>query len=536
MDRRRFLFGATAATATAALPGMSGCADQGGHPTAQESGSGILPTRIPFSAGTADLPEAAGGVPAGYFSYPADPVERSEFPHEGAAPITTLLQGAASVSARDRNVWWQRIEEASGFSFGLNPVQASDYQAKFQVTLAGGEVPDLVQIVGVPGLPNVLNRYFTDLTDYLAGDAIKDYPGLASIPTETWRIPQVNGRIWGIAQPRPPAGRIASYRGDLFAQFGIDEPPDLRDGQDFVELCAQVTDASRAVFALGADLASWILPAMLEMMGGPNKWAQEGDSFTHEYESEQMKAALDQMARLVKKGLLHPDSASAGSENYTWWQSGKTSIYLQSFAGWAAYARVNPNWQLDVLTLPKWDGGGPARKHLGVAGYPAYVAIKKASEDRVRELLRFADFVASPFGTVEQLLVNDGVEGRHYTLNGTDPVATPEAKVDLPTGLAYLGGQSAAVLYTSGDRTIVQKQYDYLKAVLPTGVTNPTESLFSEASTTTGSAARRNLRDLQTQIIIGRKSLSDWDAAVDRWRQETGDQQRREFQEALQNG
>ncbi|WP_152363034.1 extracellular solute-binding protein [Microlunatus speluncae] len=529
MDRRGFLAGATLAAA-----GLAGCTDQTG-PVRQERGSGELPTRVPFAAGEPDLPEAAGGVPAGYFSYPAEPQPRKGFPYrEASAPITTLLQGTAAVAPKERNPWWQRIERESGFSFALNPVQSADYQAKFQVTLAGGEVPDLVQIVGVPGLPNVLDKYFTDLTDFLAGDAIAEYPGLAAIPTETWKIGQVNGRLWGIAQPRPPAGRICSYRGDLFARHGITAAPELRDGQDFLDLCRQLSDPGRAVFALGANLAGWILPAMLEMVGAPNDWALEGETFTHAYETEQMKQALDLTLQLFRKQYVHPDSPSAGAENYTWWQGGQTSLYLQSFSGWGTYARVNPDWRLGALTLPKWDGGGPAAKHLSVAGYTAFVAIKKASDERVREILRFADFVASPFGSSGELLINYGVEGTHYTLTGSDPIATAAAKTDLPTGLNYLGGQSSAVIYTPGDREIVQQQYDYLKAVLPTGVKNPTEGLFSDTSSTSGSSARRAINDLQTQIVIGRKPLSEWDAAVDRWRRETGDQQRRDYQEALQ--
>ncbi len=166
------------------------------------------------------------------------------------------------------------MEESSGFTFDISSAMSADYQNKLQVTLAGGDVPDLVQIVNVPGLPSVLDKFFADLTPYLAGDAIKEYPGLASIPTDTWKISQVNGKIWGIAQPRPPAGTIASYRGDLFAKFGITETPELRDGQDFLDLCEQVTDAKNSIFAMGARPAGWMVPAMLEMMGAPNQWAE----------------------------------------------------------------------------------------------------------------------------------------------------------------------------------------------------------------------------------------------------------------------
>src|SRR5690606_34164263 len=190
--------------AAAVAAGLSGCTEQSGQPSVREAGSGDLPTRMPFESVEPDLPEVEGGVPAAYFKYPAEPVKREGFPYEGASgPISALLQGNAAVTPRDSNQWWQKLQEASGFDFTIASVVSADYQNKLQVTLAGGDVPDLVQIVNVPGLPNVLDKFFADLTPYLAGDAIKEYPGLASIPTETWKISQLNGKIWGIAQPRP---------------------------------------------------------------------------------------------------------------------------------------------------------------------------------------------------------------------------------------------------------------------------------------------------------------------------------------------
>ncbi|WP_152363475.1 extracellular solute-binding protein [Microlunatus speluncae] len=533
MDRRGFLLG-TSLTAAAVAAGLTGCTDQTGQPSSREAGSGELPTRVPFVV-KPDLPEVAGGVPPGYFSYPAEPVKREGFPVQGASgPITSLLQTGATIAPKSSNVWWQKIEEASGFTFDVTGTLSADYQAKLQVTLAGGDVPDLVQIVGVPGLPGVLDKYFTDLTPYLSGDAIKEYPGLAAIPTETWKIGQVNGKIWGIAQPRPPAGTIMTYRGDMFAKAGITETPELRDGQDFLDMCEQVTDARNSVYAIGSDPAGWMVPAMLEMMGAPNQWQDDGGKLTHAYETDVMKAAIDQVAQMYKKSYLHPDSNSVGSGNVTWWQSGRTSIYLQAFTGWGGFVRQYPDWNVGAVILPKWDGGGPAAKHLGVAGYGAYVSIKKGSEERTKELLRFCDFLASPFGTEEQFLLAYGIEGKHFKREGSDPVRLPATDTDVVPGIGYVGSQGATVLYTPKNEGIVRQQYEYLKEILPSGITNPVLGLYSDAAATSGATATTTMNDLIKEIVVGRKSTSDWDAQVDRWRSETGDKQRQEFQDALQ--
>jgi len=163
------------------------------------------------------------------------------------------------------------------------------------------------------------------------------------------------------------------------------------------------------------------------------------------------------------------------------------------------------------------------------------VAIKKGSEARVKELLTFCDFIASPFGTEEQFLLSFGIEGTHFKREGSsDPVRLPAADTGSPPGIGYIGAQASAVLYSPNSKEMVQKQHDYHKQVLPSGVQDPTIGLYSEAFVTTGATAAAAMNDLQRAIVIGRKPLSEWDSGVDRWRRETGDQQRKEYQDALQ--
>ena len=273
MDRRGFVFGTTLAAAALAA-GLSGCTDQTG-PTQRDRGSGELPTRVPHQVGEPDLPEIEGGVPAGYFGYPAEPEPRDGFPYQGAsAPITPCCRATPRWPPGTGTPGGSRSNSNRGFAFDLNPVQSSEYQAKLQVTLAGGDLPDLVQIVSVPGLPNVLDKFFADLTDHLAGDAIKEFPGLASIPTDAWKIGQVNGRIWGIAAaaaagrpdlqlPRRPVRGVRHHRAAGAARrSGL--PRSLRPGDR-----SETRPGSRS----GPTWPAWILPAMLEMYGAPNEWA-----------------------------------------------------------------------------------------------------------------------------------------------------------------------------------------------------------------------------------------------------------------------
>jgi putative aldouronate transport system substrate-binding protein len=515
-----------------------GSAGSGGaSPSGSASGaaSGPLPpARVPFTGVTPDLPAGDHGIPAGFYHYPDNPPTFVKHSLGSGDEIKFLLQqGDAPAAPVNNNKWWQNLNTALNTKLDINSIESASYQQKFQVSIAGGDLPDVVQVVSIADMPNVLDKYFVDLTDYLGGDKIKAYPGLASIPTATWQIPELNGRLWGITQPRPSAGVVASTRGDLLKGFGVStSSPELSSGQDFLDLCKELTDTKRNRYAIGEQPNSWVLNAVLEMMGAPNLWQEEGGKFTSINESDQMKDALTQVAAMWKAGYIHPDSFATPGSNYVWWSGGITSIYFQAFTGWSSYAILNPSWDIGVLTAPKWDGGGIADKILGVAGYGAYVAIKKAKDDRVKEILNVLDYIASPFGTKEFLDVNFGAEGVDYTLDGADPVATKTGASDHMYHIQYCGAQARVNLYVPGNQDLVKAQHDYLSKVLPTGVSDPTWGLYSPTLSSKGATADKTLLDFKGDIIQGRKSISDYDGALKAWVSAAGDDERKEYEEA----
>lgn len=532
LKRRDLLRGAIAAPLASAS--LAACSTTDSSTTRRTEGKVEAPTRIPFTGVKADLPAGNPGIPAGYFHYPSDPPSFYRARPDKAGPVTILTQSDIVMAAKDKNRWWQALNSAVNADLQVTSTSSVDYKPKFQVTVAGGELPDVLLFTTVQNTPALLESQFADLSDYLGGDNIADYPGLASLPTATWEVSTIGGRIWGIPKPISPAGTIITARGDLLAQLGVDDKsPILSSGDDFLALCKQLTDPKRHKWALGALPTTWILNAVLEMMGAPNGWKEENGRFTNVAESEEMKEALNQVATMWSAGYIHPDSFGTPGQNYTWWSGGTTALYIQSFSGWARYAKVNPSWNLGVVRHPKWDGGGFANKALGPAGYGAFAALKKSSPQRIRRILQIIDYLASPFGTKEYLLTNYGVGGVDYTLNGTDPIATPTGNADYPQGILYCGGQGNVDLYTPGANNILTEAHGYLSAVLPTGVRNSSSGLYSETNVTVGATANKNLADAQSDIIQGRKKISEWDTVVRTWRQQAGDGIRADYEKAF---
>jgi len=524
--------GGLAACGPGETPGGGGNGG-GGNGGGGNGGKLVPPTYVPFEGVTPDLPGTADGVSAAFLKFPNPPVPRDGFPLPTTDNVTALLQGVPPGLAPDSNPAYEVFRASAGNKMDATTITSADYLNKFQTTMAGSEIPDFVQISEVPQYPKLLEKYFTDLTEVLGGDNVKKYPGLANIPPATWKIPVVNGRLWGISQPRPPAGLIVSTRGDLLKAKGIDKNPTVSNGQEFVELMTELTDAGKSQFAMGALPTSWLLGTVLEMMEAPNIWALEGDTFVSQLASTQMKDALTECGKIIKAGLLHPNSFSEPASNQNWWIAGTTALYRQGFTGWGVFARQYPSWDVGYVSLPKWDGGGKAPLFKSVAGYGAYIAIKKqASDARLEELLKLADFVASPFGTQEFLDVNYGKEGKTFKFSDGNPQYIEGQTANIVAGWPYLGGNSQNVLFTPGQDELTKAQHEYLSAAIPTGVDNAAQGLYSDTYVSKNATYAKTIADLQRGVMLGEKPMSEWDAFISKWKSEFGDKVAAEFAEA----
>jgi len=516
--------------------GLTGCAETptGGQPATGAGGSAARPPAyVPFTGVKADLPGTAEGVSPAFLSYPSPPLAREGFPLPATEPFTALLQGAPAATAPDRNDAYRVLRDQAGNSMNALTVISSQYLDKFQVTMASNDIPDFVQIMKVPQYPTMLEKYFTDLSDVLGGDGVKKYPALANIPTETWKIPTVNGRLWGFAQPRPPAGRILSTRGDLLTARGLDASPAPANGAEFVELLKALTDRGKNQFALGGDPTDWLLPGVLEMMEAPNGWALQDGTFVSQLASEQMVEALNECGKIIRAGYQHPNSFSDPGQNGVWWTAGTTSMLFQAFTGWGTYARSQPSWQVGHVTLPKWNGGGTAPLHKSVAGYDAFVSIRKqASDQRLDELLRIVDLIASPFGTQQFLDVNYGAPGFTYDMVDGNPQFTKDGSTNVVKGWPYAGGNSQAVLFTPGQDELTRAQHAYLSEQLPNGVADASQGLYSETEVTKGATQAKAAKDVQRAVLLGEQPISAWQDFVKKWSAEVGDRIAGEFADA----
>jgi putative aldouronate transport system substrate-binding protein len=74
----------------------------------------------------------------------------------------------------------------------------------------------------------------------LSGDAIKNYPNLANIPTNTWKVPVQNDGIYGVPLPRTRTGWPMFVNQSRLDDIGATPP---RNADDFTQRCKALTNA-----------------------------------------------------------------------------------------------------------------------------------------------------------------------------------------------------------------------------------------------------------------------------------------------------
>ncbi|HEX3812173.1 MAG TPA: extracellular solute-binding protein [Mycobacteriales bacterium] len=537
LNRRHFLqkAGSTAALAAASGPLLAGCHSSKNKNTAESNTKVKVPTYTPYGAVRADLAGNPAGLQDAYLRYPANAKKAVASPPGKGGDFTpmTLIYGAVPPGPGS-NKYWQELNKRLGVNLKLNVVPDADYDNKFAAVVAGGDLPDTILIRNNPAhLPQLLSAKAQNLTEFLSGDAVKDYPFLANLPTDSWRSTIYDGGIYGLPIPRAAIGNALFVRTDIIKARGLD--PDPKSFADFRTLCKGLIDKKKNRWAAANPWG--ILTFVQEMLKAPNGWKEDGGKFTSAIETDETRRAIDAITQIAKDGSFHPDAFAVGTTGTTkvkqWMYSGAVSVDQDGFKAWSTdvWATSKPlQANINAIVAPGYDGGPGS--HYSGSGVFAITALKKASKERTKEVLSICNWLAAPFGTDEYLFLKYGIKGTDYTLKDTDPILNTLGASETSVPIKYIV-DGPDILYSPGQEALARAEYAYQQKAIPVLIKNPTVGLFSDTNSSKGAELTKTLTDLQTQIFQGRKKLSDWDDAVKAWRTGGGDTIRKEYQESF---
>ena len=548
LTRRTFI--SSIAAAGAALPLLAACglvprassgsATAGGGATA---GKVQTPSYVPVQGGPQpDLPARADGVDAGYFKFPQTLFKSVKEPPghgEDVTLMTNLIQGA--VVALDQNSAWQAVNADMGLTVRQRLYGSADYRNGLNTTIAGGDLPDTIYNSPqryIPNLPAFLHASCADLTPYIGGDAVKDYPNLANIPTPCWAETITNGAVYAVPVPRAPFLNAFLVRQDLADQAQLQAPT---SADDFKRFLVALTNAQQNHFGLAAAMGFGLLSQspLLMVFGAPNNWRlDQSGKLTKDYETDEYRAAVSYSRDLWSAGVFHPDCRTlSGTTLSTALRGGQGAVASHSFgaliAQWSLLAAENPDARLRVIHPFSADGKAKPIYHSGPSNFGVSF-VKKADPDHVKLLLRVLNYIASPFGSQEWALLNYGVEGVHYNRDAQGiPVLTDKGKNEVLSTWKYITNNPEVLFDPNRSQQYATDIQTDEKAMADVGIPDPTLGLYSPTYSAQQALLDQAMNDGVSDIVVGRAELSDLDGLVRDWRTNGGDKARTEYQDAI---
>jgi putative aldouronate transport system substrate-binding protein len=536
--------GAPATRGSAAKPAATTSAIAGGV--------GVkLPTHVPFDRGPKpDLPGNAQGLDPAFFSFPSTLVDTvTQTPGDGSAVSAIVYLTLQAPTPPTGNAAWQEVNRQLNIDLQLDHVASADYPARLNVLLAGNQIPDFVYNVTttnpmgvISALPQFLQTRCVDLTPYLSEDAIQTYPNLAYYSTYTWQSAVVDDKLFGLPAARPPVNSVMMFRPDLFEAAGVPLKEAPKNADEFKRMLMEVTrpDASQWGIAAGGTSHFNLAPnsAFGNIFHVPNNWRLEGDRLVKDFETEEFRAAVGFARDLWSAGVWHPDTPGYSGTFNNDFVGGRFAVapgvWGQYVQLWDILARTNPAGRLYPMHPFAHDGGQPTY-NAGPGNFGMAYVKQQASRDRVRMLLGIANFLAAPFGSQEWLLNYYGVKDIDYTLNDVGaPVLTDQGRADMSATWRYITSPAYALFSSYRSEEFARVSHAAEAALIDVMRVDPTRGVYSETAFRQGILAQDQFLGGVSDIVQGRRALSDLDSLVASWRSSGGEQMRAEFQSELQ--
>ena len=522
------------------------------QPTAAGGSSGpvkwqgvVLPTRVPLHGIPADLPASADGlIDPAFVNYPANPPKTvQEKPGTGGDVSVVTWTTSAPPTPMESNALWQAVNQELGVNLNISIQAQADYASvKLPTIVAGDELPDILYDApaAIPGYPQFLKAKMADLTPYLSGDAIQEYPNLANFPTLAWKQVVIDGAIYGVPVPYPLFLWVHWVHQNLLDAEGLQRP---KNADEYTALAKHRTRPDQNLYGLGVEnnvgmgtTNGWLTG----IFGAPNIWAldQNSGKLTSTFETDQFKSAVSYARDLWNAGVMHPNAlqynlVSARNDfaarrfafRFDGFQSASVTF-------WDNAPNLDPPGKPRIMTpFPAVDGGTPA--YWASTGILGYSLIKQAPPERIKEMLRILNWLAAPMGSQEYLLMNYGVKDVHWTPDDKgNPILNARGKVDALVPWRYVT-QGPVALYYTKDPQYGSIMQDAEKAMFPFISSNAVDGYYSPTSQSKSAGLMRDMSGKINDIVVGHQPFSAFDQAVRDYLAGGGNQIRSEFEQQI---
>ena len=497
-------------------------------------------TAVSGTDGPSVIKSSVEGARDAYLKQPEPFQSVSGTPGKGSTIRMAVSVDIPDIPGRESNPYWQELEKRLGVTLEPIFIPADAYQERLGAMAAANDIPDVALIDPTSQAKLIQQGAFADLTPYLAGEKLKDYPNLAGFAPQTWQNSAIGGKFYGVPRPRPLIGAGLHYRHDWTEKLGMDVPKNADElAAMAIAFSKNDPDGNGASDTYG--LSRIATGVAYHMFGVPNLWRKESDgSLTYYIETPEFKEAIAWTRKLYEDGAYHPDVLTLGTQDWKdVFNSGKVGGVHDSIASWREYydAAKELTPDADVRVLPPFGAKGGNGSHWVANGFFQMAAISvQTGQDpaRVQEILRVLDYFAAPFGSEEFNFINYGIEGAHHTRNPDGTFEVDYDRFEAEAEALIRIANAPRVLFFPGNPDYATTMQRFEEEQLSVGVTNPALTGFSETQLNMGRELTQFITDEINSIVSGRKPLEAVDDMIAQWKSRGGDRIAEELAQSLQ--
>jgi putative aldouronate transport system substrate-binding protein len=460
-------------------------------------------------------------------------------PTATAAPVAPVTPAKISILANlqtpevPSDKLEKLLEKATNTDFEFQWVPDGSYDEKFQAMLATGSLPQLAYLKNSASVTlfrdAIKSGQFWEIGPYL-----KEFPNLSKLDQNILNNTSIEGKIYSLYQERQPARMGLIYRKDWADKLGLSAPKTIDEiynmAKKFKE--ADLAGGGKTIpISDRNDLFYGAFKTFSMFYGTPNGWGVENGKLTPEFMTKGYMDTLKLFKKMREEGLINQDfpvTSKTDSQNLVY--TGRSGMYVGTLGEVKSFfdktTKNVPEAQFAVTNEIQ----GPDGKLVtwGLGGYSTIVLFPKTAiktEAELKGILGVMDKFYSP--EVANLLKYGSQELGHYTLKDGKVVPSTDAKLKEKDVRPYLN----IALY---DTTNITPSYyempeheranDLINAAVKFMVMDPTISLDSKTFNEKGARLQEQIKDATYQFILGKLDEAGFQAAIEKWKKDGGQQ------------
>ena len=436
------------------------------------------------------------------------------------------------------------LEEFTNTDIKMNWVLDSAYQDKLNITMASGNLPEIMMIPSkIPSFVSaVRDGAFWELGPYL-----KDYPNLSQANEITLQNSAIDGKIYGIYRSRPLGRMAVTIRKDWLKNLNLETPETIDEFYDVLKAFREDDpDGNGKDDTYGMVVSKYAGPwdIMQTWFGSPNKWGEDADgNLQPDFMTKEYMEALKFFKKLYDEGLVNEDFAVMDPQK---WgdplQNGQAGVIVdvvdRAHRAQEAMIEADPSLDdpIDVFGAVEGPNG---LYNLPTSGYSGLLAIPKSSVKTEEDLKRVLTFLDKVNEKEAQILAYNGVEGRHYEIQDGKYVSpipgkegNSEALKNEHTDLnQFIPGIPGENFLKPESTPLREKEEEVKKTNEDIVVANPAESLLSEVYAQKGQQLDNIINDARIKFIVGQIDEAGFKDAIELWRTSGGNDYVKEINE-----